>query len=64
LRRNYHSLTTKGQSNARKLAEFFSHQGQGLLPMVDLIEQSRRAVDELIDVGACFGMADKQGEGV
>ena len=50
MRRNYHSLTTKGQSNARKLAEFFSRQGQGLLPMVDLIEQSRRAVDELIDV--------------
>jgi putative transposase len=50
LRRNYHTLTTKGETNARKLAEFFSRHGQGLLPMVDLIEQSRLAVDELIDV--------------
>ena len=50
MRRSYHTLTTKGESNARKLAEFFSRQGQGLLPMVDLIEQSRMAVEELIDV--------------
>ena len=50
MRRSYHTLTTKGEANARRLAEFFSHNGQGLLPMVDLIEQSRLAVDELIDV--------------
>jgi transposase-like protein len=50
LRRSYHTLTTKGEANARRLAEFFSHNGQGLLAMVDLIEQSRLAVDELIDV--------------
>jgi len=50
LRRSYHTVTTQGQTNARKLAEFFSRHGQGLLPMVDLIEQSRMAVDELIDV--------------
>src|SRR5215470_15670344 len=50
LRRSYHTLTTRGETNANKLAEFFSRQGQGLLPMVDLIEQSRLAVDELIDV--------------
>ncbi len=50
LRRSYHTVTSKGQSNARKLAEFFSRHGQGLLPMVDLIEQSRLAVDELIDM--------------
>jgi len=50
LQRSYHTLTTKGQTNARKLAEFFSRHGQGLLPMVDLIEESRMAVDELIDV--------------
>jgi putative transposase len=50
LKRSYHSITTKGPTNARKLAEFFSRNGQGLLPMVDLIEQSRLAVDELIDV--------------
>jgi transposase-like protein len=50
LRRSYHTLTSKGEANARRLAEFFSRNGQGLLPMVDLIEQSRLAVDELIDV--------------
>src|SRR5499425_449798 len=50
LRRSYHSLTTRGETNANKLAEFFSRHGQGLLPMVNLIEQSRMAVDELIDV--------------
>jgi putative transposase len=50
LRRSYHTITRKGQSNASRLAEFFSRNGQGLLPMVDLIEQSRLAVDELIDV--------------
>jgi hypothetical protein len=50
LKRSYHTITTKGPTNARRLAEFFSRNGQGLLPIVDLIEQSRLAVDELIDV--------------
>jgi len=50
LRRSYHTLSSKGEMNAKRLMEFFSRHGQGLLPMVDLIEQSRMAVDELIDV--------------
>jgi len=50
LKKSYHTLTTKGPTNTRRLAEFFSRNGQGLLPMVELIEQSRLAVDELIDV--------------
>lgn len=50
MKKSYHTISTQGQTNARKLAEFFSRHGQGLLPMVDLIEQSRMAVDELIDV--------------
>jgi len=50
LRRSYHTLTAKGEANAKRLAEFFSRNGQGLLPMVDLIERSRMAVDELVDV--------------
>ena len=50
MKRSYHTLATKGEANARRLAEFFSRNGQGLLPMVDLIEQSRLAVDELIDI--------------
>jgi transposase-like protein len=50
LKRSYHTITKSGQRNAAKLAEFLSHNGQVLLPMVDLIEQSRLAVDELVDV--------------
>jgi putative transposase len=50
LKRNYHTITKIGQPNARRLAEFLTRSGQVLLPMVDLIEQSRLAVDELIDV--------------
>ena len=50
MKKSYHTITTKGPTNARRLAEFFSRNGQGLLPLVDLIEQSRLAVDELIDV--------------
>jgi hypothetical protein len=50
LRRSYHTLTAKGEANAKRLAEFFSRNGQGLLPRVDLIERSRMAVDELVDV--------------
>ena len=50
LKKSYHTISTQGQTNSKRLAEFFSRHGQGLLPMVDLIEQSRLAVDELIDV--------------
>jgi putative transposase len=50
LKRSYHTITKIGQRNTGKLAEFLSQNGQVLLPMVDLIEQSRLAVDELIDV--------------
>ena len=50
MKKSYHTISTQGQTNSKRLAEFFSRHGQGLLPMVDLIEQSRLAVDELIDV--------------
>src|SRR5712691_3492300 len=50
LKKSYRTISTQGQTNSNRLAEFFSRHGQGLLPMVDLIEQSRLAVDELIDV--------------
>lgn len=50
MKRNYHTITKIGQANAGRLTEFLSRNGQALLPMVDLIEQSRLAVDELIDV--------------
>lgn len=50
MKRNYHTIASSGKVNERKLAEFLSRNGQLLLPMVDLIEQSRMAVEELIDV--------------
>lgn len=37
------------KSDSRSLAEFLVKNGQSLLPMVELIEQSQKAVDELID---------------
>ncbi len=43
----YHTITKK---NTQELAGFLVRNGQALLPMVELIEQSRLAVDELIDV--------------
>ena len=50
MQKSYHTISPQGQTNSKRLAEFFSRHGQGLLPMVDLIEQSRLAVDELIDM--------------
>ena len=38
------------KNDSRSLAEFLAKHGQGLLPMVELIEQSQKAVDDLIDV--------------
>ena len=43
----YHTIDRK---DTQALAHFLSRNGQGLLPMVELIEQSEIAVDELIDV--------------
>ena len=50
MRRNYHTIDKQGRVGERKLAEFLVRNGQGLLPMLELIEQSRLAIDELIDV--------------
>ncbi len=43
----YHTIT---KNNTQELARLLVRNGQALLPMVELIEQSRLAVDELIDV--------------
>jgi putative transposase len=45
--RPYHTIQ---KNDTRALAHFLTKNGQALLPMVELIEQSRLAVDELIDV--------------
>ena len=50
--RRYHTVTKQGLSSEKQLADFLIRNGQQLLPMIELIEQSRMAVDELID---CVG---------
>ncbi len=55
MRKPYHSelpknITTISKQDPRALARFLTRQGQALLPLVELIEQSKLAVDELIDV--------------
>lgn len=50
MRRTYHVVSSRGKPGERQLAEFFRNSGQQLLPMVELIEQCRLAVDEVIEV--------------
>lgn len=38
------------QNQTRQLARFFAENGQAILPMVELVEQSRMAVDDLLSV--------------
>ncbi|MFQ5696472.1 MAG: IS256 family transposase [Terriglobia bacterium] len=47
MQRRYHTIR---KNDTRALAHFLTQNGQALLPMVELIEQSQLAVDELIDV--------------
>jgi putative transposase len=49
VKQNYHTLDNQGKANERRLAEFLTKNGQQLLPMVDLIAQSRIAIDDLVD---------------
>ena len=50
MRRSYHTIDKQGKVGERKLTECLVRTGQALLPMLELIEQSRRVIDELIDV--------------
>jgi len=45
--RRYHIV---GKGNSEELGRYLAKHGQALLPMVELVEQSQLAVDELIDV--------------
>ena len=47
--RNYHTLRADSAASERQLTAFLMKNGQQLLPMVQLIEQSRLAIDELVD---------------
>jgi hypothetical protein len=57
VKRNYHTIEKQGKVGEGKLAEFLVRNGQALLPMLELIEQSRLAIDELIDVMGCASMS-------
>jgi len=50
VKKTYHTIRKQGKVNDQQLASFLVKNGQGLLPMVDLIEQCQLACDELIDV--------------
>ena len=50
MKRSYHTIDKQGKVGERKLTEFLVRNGQALLPMLELIEQSRMAIDEMIDV--------------
>jgi putative transposase len=47
--RNYDSLNSQTRASEEKLTTFLKKNGQQLLPVVDLITQSRLAIDEPID---------------
>jgi len=50
VKRAYRSIRKQGKVNEQELASFLVKNGQGLLPMVDLIEQCQGACNELIDI--------------
>ena len=49
MRRNYHTLDNRGKVNETKLAEFLGQNSQQILPMVELITESRMAIDDLVN---------------
>ena len=52
MKKSYHIITNEAKQaevSAEELAQFLSHNGQLLLPLVGLVEQCRFAVDEVVD---------------
>jgi hypothetical protein len=50
VKKAYRTIRKEGKVNEQELTRFLVKNGQGLLPMVDLIEQCQMACNELIDV--------------
>ena len=50
MKKPYQTIRQQGKADEQELTAFLTRNGQGLLPMVELIEQSRLACDQLIDV--------------
>src|SRR4029079_13332677 len=50
MRSDYQVVDSASKLGSRELAEFLSKEGQLLLPLLDLVTQGQRAIDEVIDV--------------
>ena len=50
MQKAYRTIRKQGKANEQELASFLVKNRQGLLPMVDLIEQCQLACDQLIDM--------------
>jgi transposase-like protein len=50
MRTEYQVVDSPSKLRSRELAEFLSKEGQLLLPLLDLVTQGQRAIDEVIDV--------------
>src|SRR6478735_10939102 len=50
MRSDYQVVDSASKLDSRELAEFLSKYGQLLLPLLDLVTQGQRAIDEVIDV--------------
>ena len=50
MKRTYHIVGKQGKYNEKELRKQLCRNGQFLLPMVNLIEQSQIAVNEVVDV--------------
>jgi putative transposase len=50
MQKDYQVVDSSSKLSSSELAEFLSKEGQLLLPMLDLITQGQRAIDEVIDV--------------
>jgi hypothetical protein len=50
LESGYQVVDSSSKSSSKKLAEFLSKEGRLLLPMLDLLTQGQRAIDEVVDV--------------
>ena len=50
MKKSYHTIGKQGKVKEQELARLLIQSGQGLLPMVDLIEQCQVACNELIEV--------------
>ena len=56
MKRICHTIDKRGEVDEPKLSECLLHNGQALLSRLELVEHSRRAIDELIDINGPGGI--------